>query len=271
MDQESGRSLHDEGWLQGSIFQADLTTTVCVLRDGLPLAETRSFSTWVVASQDCDLASAAAIESHPTVELRPVHRDNVQPHEWGIRSRKFRLDARSHVDAVDPHLHISPLALNSYRAAREQPLEAGRATAFKTWLGRRYDRPAVPTEYVGLARSIATEVRGTRAADLADECQDVLMQFAEGEPPQFVLWAVVADDSDPAPFETWLSEAALGVPPELGVMAELPQVVSKNRLSLEVLENSYAADLSNITWGAVPDQSRTSSRVPPPGSPTRLR
>ena len=45
----------------------------------------------------------------------------------------------------------------------------------------------------------------------------------------------------------WLAKVAGSVPAELGVAQQL-QVASKSEASIELLENSYAADVTQITW-----------------------
>lgn len=248
VDGAAEATLHERGWRQGSVFAAPLASTVYVVEDGVAAASSQEFPLWVVASQDCDLAATAAHSSDAMIEIRPVHRDGDLP-DWGIRSRKVRLDRGSYVDASDPRVLVSPAALSSLAAHWEGPLVGDRATAFKTWLGLRYDRPAVPPEFVQLARAIAEAVKETRTANLADDCHDVLMQFRTGHPNRFVLWAVVKEGTDPQPFGEWLTQAALHVGDSLGILDREPIVVTKRRLSLDVIENSYAADLSMITWG----------------------
>jgi len=83
---------------------------------------------------------------------------------------------------------------------------------------------------------------------LAAETHDVLMQFSGHSLPRFVLVAVMVDLGDSEGIVEWLAKAALQVAPQLGVLAEPPIAVTKSRLSLQFLEESYAADLSAITW-----------------------
>jgi len=127
-------------------------------------------------------------------------------------------------------------------------LSDARAKAFKTWLGLRYDRAAVPEHLVPLAREVATRcgTRGGRAA--AEEVHEVLMQFDDSAtPPKVALFAVVADSADKHVIKTWLSEASLRINQELGVVAHI-DVATKAETSLVLIENSYAADLSQLTW-----------------------
>jgi hypothetical protein len=49
-----------------------------------------------------------------------------------------------------------------------------------------------------------------------------------------------------AKVRTWLSAAALAVPAALGVADEI-QAVTADRVSLHLIETSYAADVSQVT------------------------
>jgi hypothetical protein len=59
--------------------------------------------------------------------------------------------------------------------------------ALKTWLGLRYDRPAVPDGgLVPLARRIAKEIRDARPREMQDKIHDVLIEFDDSvAPPHF--------------------------------------------------------------------------------------
>jgi len=74
------------------------------------------------------------------------------------------------------------------------------------------------------------------------------MQFNESAaPPQIALFAVVADDADRDAVRMWLADSAARVDSALGVVAHI-DVGSKSETSLALLETSYSADLSQLTW-----------------------
>lgn len=253
--EEAGTSLYDTGWRQGSVFTADLSPVSFVLNVNTAATATFAHSVWVVAAQDCDLSSAHIASNQPSVEVRPVHRGGPSTAK-GIRSRRLRLRGSDVLDASDPRPLMSPALLAGLAATREPDLTDDEAKAFKRWLGLRYDRPAVPDDCVSLARAIANAVQGAAVPDLTDHCHDVLMQFGPGAPVKFALWCVIDPEHPHEPFAEWLTGAAASVPPELGVLAFPPRVVTKDRLTLDVLENSYPADLSDITWRGEPRGAR---------------
>lgn len=128
----------------------------------------------MVATQECDLDVCSPSREDAVVELRPVR--EVSSGTWGIRSRVLRLSPTQAIRAEDPRLMVSPAVLTSLEGAREAPLDPGRVLALKTWLGLRYDRPAVPEEYVALSKAIA-EKADELADPIRDRLHDVLMQF----------------------------------------------------------------------------------------------
>ena len=83
---------------------------------------------------------------------------------------------------------------------------------------------------------------------VGEQVHEVLMQFDDSEtPPRVALFAVVTDDADKDAVLTWLSEAALLVDQELGVVAQM-DAGRKSETPLSLVEDSYAADLSQVTW-----------------------
>lgn len=240
-------NLYNEGWRQGSIFEATLQAPVSEVRADRIESVSRDYSVWIVCTQDCDLAGADADASEPIIELRPVLSDD-PPTDWGIRSRRLRLSVREYVDAALPRCLIAPNALVLASQTRPRALELGRATAFKTWLGRRYDRPAIPDDLVDLARDIAKRCGTKSNRDAAEGVHDVLMQFMTADdPPQAALFAVVHDDADPEAVRAWLGDAASRVRKDLGVIAAI-DVGTRSETPLSLIETSYSADLSQLTW-----------------------
>lgn len=240
-------SLHDLGWRQGTIFAAQLAVVSYHYDAGQVVPVYETFDRWVVVSQDCDLHSQNSESNDRVIEIAPVETGNPGT-GWGIRSRRLRLSVDAFVEAGLPRLKLSAQALSTYAFAMEPALAMGRASALKTWLGLRFDRPAVPTELVPLARAIAAAVKAKRSPHLASACHDVLFQVRPGDPPEYELTAVVVDDAPVEAVEEWLAAAAIEVDLDIGILASAPAALAKSQMSLELLENSYSADLSDITW-----------------------
>ena len=58
---------------------------------------------------------------------------------------------------------------------------------------------------------------------------------------------VADEDVKPEAVRIWLADAATRIRPDLGVVAHV-QVGTSARTSLELVETSYAVDLSQLTW-----------------------
>lgn len=205
--------------------------------------------------QDCDLAWRALTgESEPhLVELRPVHVSGA-PTDWGIRSQHFRLDEEGrYLKATAPAVRVAPdlLVTATHRACLDQASQQ----RLKTWLGFRYDRPAVPQTYVELAKALADQLSKKRHRASAATVRDVLAQFlrVEDGSTSYQLVAVLeggpfdADDEVVVAARTWLADAALGVDAALGTAASI-EAYGDEDVSLAFVEQSFSLDLARLSW-----------------------
>ena len=250
-------SLYAIGWRQGSLVDADLPVGGLVLdADGQPVARAGTHDAWVLATQDCDLDGWEETLSEGLVELRARFPLADPSAEWGIRSRRLRLSETECAVSDEPPIRLSPAVLVAATEGKPQPevLAPERVLALKTWLGRRYDRPAVPRHLVALARDIARRAQRHAQRPFAPELHDVLMQFDDQSPlPRFILFAVVRDRGDKEAARGWLTAVGTAVPVDLGVLAAV-DAGYRSETSLELVENSYAADLTRLSWpGPEPD------------------
>lgn len=240
-------SLHENGWRQGSVFDAPLKVYAHRYADGEVVTWESEYARWVVVSQDCDLASADSEDNESSIEVMPALEGDGGG-IWGIRSRVLRLSQDIHTDASLPKLRLSPAALSVFIGSM-QAITVERTIALKTWLGRRYDRPAVPPVLVDLARAIARAVKNSRTPELSEVTHDVLFAATEERPARFQLLAVITDESHAAKVREWLASAALDVDPSLGSLSASVEAITKSDLTLTDIENTFSADLSDITWG----------------------
>jgi hypothetical protein len=206
-----------------------------------------TYRTWVVASQDCDLNDWETTRTEPLVELRARITADDPDAEWGIRSRVVRLTETEGVHSDSAPLRITPAALVAM-ARPADVITPARAIAFKTWLGRRYDRPAVPDDQVALAKDIAGRARRPSRRGFAVKLHDVLIQFDDRTtPPTFLLFAVILDGTDSEVARQWLTEVGMAVPDRLGVLGGV-DAGYRSETSLELIESAYSADLSGLSW-----------------------
>jgi hypothetical protein len=145
---------------------------------------------------------------------------------------------------------VSAAVLTALKAAGipVRQVDPGRKLGYTTWLGKRYDRPAVPPELLPLAKKIAEVVRAKRNRAVGARVRDILMQFgtADGQ-RRFSLFAVLDSAQDETEVRVWLSGIALQIPTELGIVDQIEAATARGT-SLELVETAYSADLSQLTW-----------------------
>jgi hypothetical protein len=247
-------SLHAAGWRQGSFIERDLSADVIVLNEaGEVSSDAFQHNPWLMASHDCDLAQTPSEAALPLMELRPVYTAQ-PPLVLGLRSKKLRLqpNAAWYLEAQSPRAMIQPAVLTALIAAnpnlRTNPLDAEAVLKLKIWLGRRYDRAAVPDDLVPLAKAICDAIAARRDDPLLGRIREVFWQYQRGNPNRFSLFALIEHEDDRIASEELLATAALDVPAELGTGDEFRAATART-FSLELFERSLTADLSDLTWG----------------------
>lgn len=223
------------------------------LVDGEPEEATAAHDEWVLVAQDCDLAWNSVANSDSLVELRPVYRED-PPENWGIRDNRFRLDeAGAYLRDTAPAVRVTPDVVLAAEHACPEHTEPARR--LKTWLGLRYNRPAIPQEYVALAENLAKRLRKKSHKQAEERVRDILATFATdaGGTVEFTLVAVVPGDAaaaDPDLLDgtrDWLAKIALATPDTLGLSTDV-LALTDEQVSLAFLETSYALDTSLVSW-----------------------
>ena len=172
------------------------------------------------------------------------------PDGLGIRSAKLRLTDREYVEANSPRVTVAPNVLTAALepAATRRDLSFARRQGFTTWLGLRYDRPAVPEHLVSLAQRIGKEVARPEHRTIAARVRDVLMQFDDADNPvRYSLFAVLDDPADEQDVRAWLARVSQAVPTDLGVANKI-EAADASGIAFSTIETSYAADVSLVTW-----------------------
>jgi hypothetical protein len=243
-------SLYDDGWRQGTILEGSLPLDAIVL-DAVtqtPVRDAGTHDRWVVATQDCDLDLTEATNNDPSIELRPVFTED-PPADWGIRSARLLLTEQEFIRSTSPRPVVSAEALTALKESGAPIRQIGphRKQAFATWLGKRYDRPAVPPKLLPLAKKIAETVKAKRNRQIGLRVRDVLVQFEHGDPVRCSLFAVLEKADDRAAVREWLSGIALEIPDDLGIVDQI-EAAPASEISLELVETSYSADVTQLTW-----------------------
>jgi hypothetical protein len=204
----------------------------------------QTFAEWIVVTQECDLDGAEEGAAEPLIELRPVY-ENRGGSPVGVRSEAFVLDQKRLLHAQSPRLMVTPRCLVELSTDEPQRLPERRADLLKTWLGLRYDRPAVPDEFVALSKAVASAVK-SKKGEVADAVLDVLMRLEPGAPPGVGLYAITENEADHDRVEKWLQEVAEVVPASIGIVKEtLPATIKQ--VSLWMIQNTYSADVRQLS------------------------
>ncbi|MDA8025582.1 MAG: hypothetical protein M0T78_03430 [Actinomycetota bacterium] len=244
-------SLYDEGWLQGSIVEALLPLDVVVLNSQTGKVERLQSEDglWVIATQDCELANSEADEETPCIELRPVFLED-PPKDWGIRSSRFLLTEAEYLKSASARLIVSPTVLTALvkQDVIRRKISEARRKAFATWLGLRYDRPAVPDDLVPLLKNISEKVTSRRNRLGGIQVRDILVQVDKTlEPTRFSLFAILVSQEDEDAVRMWLSKIAQEIPLSLGIADQIEAKTAEG-ISFQLIETSYAADVTQVTW-----------------------
>lgn len=247
--------LRAAGWQQGCRLALALPLDHVQVEHGHVAYRREIHDAWVLVEQDCDLAWNAVSGSGSLIELRPVFHDD-PPADWGIRNARFLLDhSGAYIRAEAPSVRVTPDVV--LLAGHDTCALPSSARRLKTWLGLRYDRPAVPEQFVNLARDIAARLRKRKNKPAGHRVRDILatFDFAPDGKIEYRLIAVVPyaeADADPELVQVtrdWLSAVVLSVPEVLG----MPMAVDAYRddqVSLAFLEQAFALDVSSVSWPA---------------------
>ena len=226
--------------------------------DGRPKSVSDVHGVWLVASQDCELAWIDAAREECCVEIRPVFSEN-PPAEWGIRSSRLLVTESLYLDAQSPRPMASPRLLSELSdSVHVLCLTPDAARAVKTWLGRRYDRPAVPGRYVELHKLLQGQITRKSRKHLAWHVRDVMVRYDSTEAglTTFELVAVLPRSSSSAgseasaiveSIEEWLAEVALAIPQHVGIASKV-LAQPADGVSIAFLEDAYAIDASDVSW-----------------------
>ena len=239
-------SLHAEGWRQGSLIRETLSVHFIDLHDGTVVDRSEQFDLWLLATQDCDLDQTPCTNSTRQFELRPVLSRTKDDKLDGLRSRTILVNDELVLRSDSKKLTLSARALNSLKGKREDDLDEERRVQIKTWLGLRYDRPAVPTPFVPLGLRLKAAFIDDLPAHFIGVVRDVWVYFEnEREVRIFVILVDVhkdrADD-----VRDWVADVAATLSDENIIVRE-QHVEGPDRTPLSVLQTYYGLGLAELS------------------------
>ena len=74
------------------------------------------------------------------------------------------------------------------------------------------------------------------------------MEFDDSvEPFKYSIFAIIEDQNSRDRVKAWLTQMTLRVPTELGILKRV-EAETADMISIALLENSYSADVTQLTW-----------------------
>jgi hypothetical protein len=225
--------------------------------DGRLTLKEDSHDLWILADQDCDLSATETTDEDRYLELRAVR--TCMPETKlpsGIRSRILRLSTELTVQAGDARAGLTARALHSLSAAADRSaVDRDARRSFKTWLGLRYDRPAVPEAFASAAKGLLKLLQRSGRTGEWTSLRDIFVTFEDAphDVPVARLFAVLWNDKagDCPRIEAWLRDIQLRLSQSAGserfvVIGEI-SVQPTSRTPVDVLERSYGLDSARFS------------------------
>jgi hypothetical protein len=163
-----------------------------------------------------------------------------------LRSRTILVKDDLVLRSDSKKLTLTARAINSLKAKRENDLDEERRVQIKTWLGLRYDRPAIPTPFVSLGERLKKAYLDDLPIEFIGIVRDVWVYFEnEHEVRIFVILVDVqkgrADD-----VRDWVADVAATLSDENIAVREL-HVEGPDRTPLSVLQTYYGLGLAELS------------------------
>jgi len=128
--------------------------------DGCPRHQDEDHDLWLLTEQDCDLDQTLDSDTDRLFELRAV-REHAGDIPSNIVGAEVRIDDTHCLKAMDHAVKVTATWLMANVENRVDTAEK-RRREIKTWLGYRYDRPAVPKEFVEIHKRIQSLAKAKR-------------------------------------------------------------------------------------------------------------
>jgi hypothetical protein len=239
-------SLHAEGWRQGSLIRETLSVHFLDLHDGAIVDRSEQFDLWLLATQDCDLDQTPCTNSTRQFELRPVSERTPDDRLDGLRSRTVLVTDQLVLRSDSKRLTLSARALNTLKGKREEALDEERRVQIKTWLGLRYDRPAIPTPLVPLGRRLKSAFIDDLPATFDGVVRDVWVYFENQHDVRIFVILVDIQKRRADEVRDWVSDVSATLSDENIIVRER-HVEAPDRTPLSVLQTYYGLGLAGLS------------------------
>jgi hypothetical protein len=219
------------------------------LIDGKTEAIDVAHGRWFLSEQDCDLSQTLEDDSEKLFELRAIrsHGGDVPS---AITGAKARIDRTTCLVAMDLSTKVTARWL-TVNVANRTVIPPERRAAIKTWLGFRYDRPAVPDEFTSAHRRLLALAKQERRDFNFTPLRDVFVGYersATAGEAVANIYAVLEDDSGVAAAQSWLARIRDTVSPtESFIVGEVvAAAIQDTPLNLPEIAFSLYADRHSL-------------------------
>jgi hypothetical protein len=244
-------SLHDEGWRQGSLIRESLDVHFIGVKDDGTLGDfTSTHDLWMLVTQDCDLAQTKITNSTRQFELRPVYARTGDDRAEGWRARSVLVKESLVLRADSPKLTLSIPALQALKPKREDDVEEAQRVDIKIWLGLRYDRPAIPTQFVPLGEMLYAKIIGELPERFVGVVRDAWVYFDEDSSIKLFLILGDAQPDREQDVLDWLDDDVIPSLSDQGVIVRERQAATSRGTSLWILQTYYGLDKTDLSLNA---------------------
>jgi|SRR5271165_6229117 len=239
-------SLHAEGWRQGSLIRETMTVHYLDIDDGAVVDRSEQFDLWLLVTQDCDLAQTPRTNTTRQFELRPVLARTADDKLDGLRSRTIIVADDFVLRSDSKRLTLTARALTSLKGKREDALDEDRRIQIKTWLGMRYDRPAIPERFVPLGTRLKEAFIDGLPDDLIGVVRDVWVYFEDDNSARLFVILVDLEKGRAPDVRDWIDDVIGSLNDERVVVKER-QVEGPDRTPLSILQTYYGLGLAELS------------------------
>lgn len=239
-------SLHAEGWRQGSLIRETMTVHYLDLHEGTVVDRDEQFGLWLLATQDCDLAQTPHTNSTRQFELRPVLPRTNDDKLDGLRSRTILVKDDLVLRSDSKKLTLTARALNRLKEQREDDLDEDRRVQIKTWLGLRYDRPAVPEQFEQFGKRLKKAFIDDLPDELVGVVRDVWVYFEDDHTARLFVILVDVQKHLAQDVRDWVDDV-IGNLNDEGIVVLERQVEGPDRTTLSILQTYYGLGLAELS------------------------